>query len=362
MIRLVVSAWFLAAAVPTESVAQGTGKLDPVLEARLDSGGRSRVIVVRRPGGQLARVMQKAGVKTGRELRLIDGQVLDVPNHSLRALAEDGDVSSVHLDRETRALLDLTAGTVGALDLPAPLGLTGAGIGVAVIDSGITGWHDDLSGGASGFQEGNQRVVHFLDLVSGHQDPYDHYGHGTHVAGIIAGNGYDSSGTRAGIAPEAHLVSVKVLDSDGLGYVSDLIAALDYVVSIKDTFNIRVVNVSVGAGVYESYWSDPLTLAARRAVEAGLVVVAASGNLGRNDDGETQYGGIAAPGNAPWVVTVGASKHNGTVVRDDDVVAPWSSQGPTYIDFTAKPDIVAPGAGTVSLSDPSSALYASAAD
>ncbi len=103
--------------------------------------------------------------------------------------------------------------------------------------------------------------------------------------------------------------------------------------------------------MYESYNTDPLTLAARRAVEAGLVVVSAAGNLGRNANGQPQNGAIDAPGNAPWVLTVGASSHNGTAARADDSVAPFSSRGPSRFDFTAKPDLVAPGVGIESLTD-----------
>ncbi|MFL5571579.1 MAG: S8 family serine peptidase, partial [Gemmatimonadaceae bacterium] len=121
--------------------------------------------------------------------------------------------------------------------------------------------------------------------------------------------------------------------------------------------NIRVINLSVAAGVYESYTTDPLTLAAKRAVEAGVVVVTAAGNLGRNAQGQTQYGGITAPGNAPWVLTVGASSHNGTITRSDDSMASFSSRGPSVIDYSAKPDLVAPGVGIESLTDPSSLLF-----
>src|SRR5690606_31601480 len=115
------------------------------------------------------------------------------------------------------------------------------------------------------------------------------------------------------------------------------------------THNIRVINLSVGASVTESFHTDPLTLAAKRAVEAGIVVVAASGNFGRAQDGRTIYGGITAPGNAPWVLTVGASDSRGNANRRDDEVAAYSSRGPTRIDFAAKPDLVAPGTGIVSL-------------
>ncbi|MBI4888942.1 MAG: S8 family serine peptidase, partial [Acidobacteria bacterium] len=160
-----------------------------------------------------------------------------------------------------------------------------------------------------------------------------------------------------GVAPEAALIGLKVLDADGQGYISDVIAAIDYAIAIRDAYNIRVINLSVASGVFESYATDPLTLAARRAVEAGIVVVAAAGNLGTNGRGATQYGGITSPGNAPWVLTVGAASHEGTRPRSNDTLARFSSRGPTWIDFEAKPDLVAPGVGTESLSDPHSTLY-----
>ncbi len=105
------------------------------------------------------------------------------------------------------------------------------------------------------------------------------------------------------------------------------------------------------------YWTDPLTLAAKRLVDAGVVVVSAAGNLGNNALGQPQYGGIGAPANAPWVLTVGASSTNGTTGREDDTMASFSSRGPTYLDWAAKPDLVAPGVGTVSLATAGSALY-----
>ena len=101
-----------------------------------------------------------------------------------------------------------------------------------------------------------------------------------------------------------------------------------------------------------------MTLAAKRAVDAGIVVVTAAGNLGKNaTSGKAQYGGITAPGNAPWVLTVGASSHEGTVTRTDDMMGDYSSRGPTALDFLAKPDLVAPGTGIVSLAVPGSLFY-----
>ena len=196
--------------------------------------------------------------------------------------------------------------------------MTAPAVGVAVIDSGISGWHDDLTytgNSASVRVVAGQRVTAFVDFVNNHLQAYDDNGHGTHVAGIIAGNGYDSYGSHAGIAPAAHLVSLKVLDQHGGGVISDVIAAFEWAIANRVTHNIRVINLSVGARVTESYETDPLTLAAKRAVDAGIVVVTAAGNLGQRTVGnskKTQYGAITAPGNAPWVLTVGAYSTKGT--------------------------------------------------
>jgi hypothetical protein len=115
--------------------------------------------------------------------------------------------------------------------------------------------------------------------------------------------------------------------------------------------------MSVGANIHESYWTDPLTLATKALTDKGITVVAAAGNMGKNAAGQLQYGGITAPGNAPWVLTVGASSTNGTLTRYDDEMASFSSSGPSFIDFEAKPDVVAPGVGTVSLAVPGSTFY-----
>src|SRR5207248_10135212 len=168
-----------------------------------------------------------------------------------------------------------TSLTVGTRAVQQTLGLSGAGVGVAVIDSGITTWHDDLTDRLSRvYPFGNQRVAAFVDFVNGRTQPYDDDGHGTHVAGIIAGNGYDSGGQKAGAAPEASLIALKVLDANGNGTVSSIIAALDWVLANHTAYNIRVVNMSVGSSIHESAWTDPLTVAAKKVVDAGVVVVA----------------------------------------------------------------------------------------
>ena len=301
-------------------------------------------------------LIRGAGGMSGRKLPSTSSQVAVVPNAALRGLAASPIVERVSLDRRVVGAMERTGQTTGAVAVRQSLGVDGTRVGVAVIDSGIASWHDDLSVDGVG-----QRVKEFVDFVDGVTTPHDEYGHGTHVAGIIAGNGRDSDGARTGIAPGAHLVVLRVLDERGRGHISDVIAAIDYAVAQREALNIRVINLSIAAAVYESYETDPLTLAAERAVRAGITVVAAAGNNGRSLQGNPQYGGIASPGNAPWVLTVGASSHMGTPDRADDTIAAFTSRGPTGLDQRAKPDIVAPGVGIESLSAPGSTLYSTAA-
>ena len=336
-------------------------KLDRKLNDRARTGGvgRSRAIIVLKPSCSVDGDLARAGGRKGQRLGIISGQVVELPNGVLRRLADNPCVASIHWDRKIGGEMNRAAVTLGARSVQQQLGFDGAGVGIAVIDSGVISWHDDLSyhGSNSNVQVvGGQRVTKFVDFVNGLTNKYDDNGHGTHVAGIIGGNGWDTLGARAGIAPAANLVSLKVLDAQGSGYISNVIAALDWVVANKTTYKIRVVNLSVGAPVTESYMTDPLTVAAKRVVDAGVVVVSAAGNLGKRN-GQTVYGGITSPGNAPWVLTVGADSHQGTITRTDDVITDYSSRGPTAIDFNAKPDVVAPGSGIVSLSVPGSLLY-----
>jgi serine protease AprX len=366
VIRLVAALSVITAFGATGSAARPASppahpKLDPVLQQRASLGtGKSRVIVRLTPRASrviLKTVLQQLGGTSGRALSIINGQVISLPNAALKALAASPLVERISVDRAIGGSMERTNATTGASAIREVFDLNGAGIGVAIIDSGITSWHDDLGGAP----EVAQRVDRFVDLVGSRDTAYDDYGHGTHVAGIVAGDGSDSGGARAGIAPRARLTVLKVLDGSGQGRVSDVIAALDYVVAHKDALNIRVANLSVMAPVYESYETDPLTLAAQRAVNAGIVVVAAAGNSGRSASGQTVYGAIGAPGNAPWVLTVGASSHMGTADRSDDSIAAFSSRGPAAGGYAAKPDLVASGVGIESLSAPESAFYISRA-
>jgi serine protease AprX len=354
MLRRCTVLFALVAVVSPAFVATATAadarKLDSTLALRAQfPRGSSRVIVQTVSGLEADTEIRQVGGQPGRRLPILGAQLATIPDIELQHLAAFPNIRALSFDRPIAGTVDHVSGTVGASWVRQKLGFDGAGVGVAIIDSGVTQWHDDL---------GTDRVVRFVDFVAFHRTAYDDYGHGTHVAGIIAGSGFDSNGARKGIAPGATLVVLKALDDSGNGQISNVIAALDYAISHRRELNIRVINLSVAAGVYESYLSDPLTLAARRAVEAGIVVVTAAGNLGAGIKGDPQYGGITAPGNAPWVLTVGASDQRGTSSRTDDVMAGFSSRGPTQIDRAVKPDVVAPGVGIESLGDADSVLFA----
>jgi serine protease AprX len=322
--------------------------LDAVLAARAQSArGSSQVIVTTVTGGRADAAIAAVGGYAGRFLPGV-GHVATIPDAALPRLASRPEIAGIRLDRPVSGTFERTAAGFDGESAPETLGFEGDGVGVAIIDSGVANWHDDLGSGT---------VVHFVDFVNDLLAPHDDYGHGTHVAGIIAGNGYDSGGARRGVAPGARLVVLKVLDESGDGHISDVIAAIDYAIQQRQRFNIRVINLSVSAGVHESYRTDPLTLAAQRAVDAGMVVVTAAGNLGRSAKRAVQYGGITSPGNAPWVLTVGATDQHKTAARVDDTVAPFSSRGPTSIDEEIKPDLVAPGVAIESLADASSTIF-----
>jgi len=375
--RLGLVPWFAlfvagsAVVCPTAAAAQTVrdGKLGPMLEVRSRQlAGRSRVIVEFKNEPD-ARVLTGTRGAAGRQLLSARAQVVDVENLALTDLVSHPQVARMHIDHPAFATMERTGAAIAATIARQSFRLTGKGIGVAVIDSGITAWHDDLYLAGVESPRAAPRIVHFKDFTKPSnpriwmpEQPSDEYGHGTHVAGIIAGNGFDSNGARSGIAPGANLIGLKVLDDNGQGYISDVIAAIDYAIAVRKTYNIRVINLSVASGVFESYETDPLTQAARRAVDAGIVVIAAAGNIGTNAQGDVLYGGITSPGNAPWVLTVGAASHGGTAARSNDTLARFSSRGPTWIDFAAKPDLVAPGVGIESLADPHSRLYASFGD
>ena len=197
------------------------------------------------------------------------------------------------------------------------------------------------------------RVVYSEDFTGeGRTD--DPYGHGTHVASLAAGNGRISNKEYIGVAPNANLINLRVLNSQGLGTTANVLRALDWVATNRAAYNIRVVNMSLGMPAIDSYRNDPVCRAVRRLVDAGVVVFAAAGNNGKDSEGNKLYGHIHSPGNEPSAITVGATNTFGTDERSDDAVASFSSRGPTrsfttdeegvrHYDNLIKPDLVAPG-------------------
>jgi serine protease AprX len=228
---------------------------------------------------------------------------------------------------------------------------TGRGIGVAVIDSGL-----EMSA------EFQYRVTAFYDFTNGGlvaAAPHDDYGHGTHVAGTIGGSGALSSNSDYhGLAPRVKLVILKVLDKTGAGYTSDVIRAIDFAVANRSTLGIDIINLSLGHPIFEPAGSDPLVQAVERASRAGVIVVAAAGNYGKNPTtGLPGYGGITSPGNAPSAITAGAVNIQNTVTRSDDRIPDYSSAGPTWYDAYVKPDVVSPGHNIVAVAARSGYLY-----
>jgi serine protease AprX len=314
----------------------------------------------------LAVIVQYQTTPTKSELKQLGSQIQQQFVHinaisavmttaQIQTVSQDPNVSYISPNRVTQGSLDITTATVNA-NIAWSAGYTGTGVGVAVIDSGIYA-HDDLQN-ANGT---GSRIVYSQSFVTG-LDASDQYGHGTHVAGIVGSNGKDSTGpnftrTLKGVAPNVNLINLRVLDANGAGTDAAVIAAIDEAISLRSTYNIRVINLSLGRPVWESYTLDPLCQAAEAAWKAGIIVVAAAGNYGRdNSMDEHGYGTIVAPGNDPYVITVGAMNDMGTATRTDDTIASYSSKGPTAIDHIVKPDLVAPGNGTVSLMSPNSTL------
>ena len=229
-----------------------------------------------------------------------------------------------------------------------------------IIDSGIH-VNKDLLGNGSLLSLLFPQVIYAQSFVP-NEGVDDYYGHGTHIAGMIAGNGANSSGPAYlhdihGIAPGAHLISLKVLDANGRSTDAEVIQAIDQAIKLQHIYNIKVINLSLGRPVFESYETDPLCQAVERAWQKGITVVVAAGNGGRDNSLNNQgYATIAAPGNDPLVITVGAMNTEGTPQRADDLMTTYSSKGPTLGDNIVKPDIVAPGNRIFSILVPNATL------
>jgi serine protease AprX len=293
-------------------------KISPELRGQESSQKQIQVIVQYAPGTQvscsgllglvdcLLNDIEKLGGKILSEVPLINGVVAILDGTGIVNLSNQANVVYISSDRPLAPTLSNAAYAVNA-PFAWESNYTGAGIGVALIDSGVSS-HPDLYQGVLPLS----RVVYQQSFVVGNSSANDQFGHGTHVAGLIAGDGLSSTGlsyskTFKGIAPGANIVNLRVLDQNGAGTDSLVIAAIDQAISLKSKYNIRVINLSLGRAVYESYKLDPLCQAVEQAWKNGIVVVVAAGNNGRYQPTDG-YATVTSPGNDPYVITVGAMK------------------------------------------------------
>ena len=349
----------LAVIATNWSAAPAAQRRGPTLSADLLAprapGQRIRVIVQ----GDAPTLTELRGRLRGLLRREVEGGlVLELTQQQFEELAKDDSLSHISGDMPVMSDMGLTnkitkatdvwAGTSGGLlGLGGTAGYTGSGVGVAILDSGIAS-HTAIG----------SRVVARANLVS--WEPAvagDAFGHGTHVAGSVAGaNTKYTTAYAGGSAPGAKLIDVRVLGTNGAGLTSDVIAGIDWAIQNRTKYNIRVIAMALGHPVVEPSTTDPLCLAVARATSAGILVVASAGNYGKTSTGAPVLGGITSPGNSPVALTVGALDTMSTLDRGDDRVADYSSRGPTRYEWAVKPDVVAPGTRIVSLEAPDSYL------
>ena len=337
-----------------------------------DPNKRLKVIIQTNaaPSRTLVSSVSSSGGNIKKSYRNLNAVAIEIPAKSIEALVSCKDIKYASLDLTTRVAghLETTTGTDQARNYwnssngGGSFGsLDGSGIAIAILDSGIDPNHHAFhsAGGAS-------RIIQSVDFTSeGRTD--DPYGHGTHVASTAAGGAHVAGGAYTGIAPGANIINVRVLGSVGQGAISDALAGIDWCITNKELYNIRVLNMSFGAITFDSYVNDPLCQAVRRAFNAGLVVCAAAGNLGKDENGTRLYGAIHSPGVEPSAITVGATNTFGTDQRSDDQIASYSSRGPTrgyttdsdgtkHYDNLIKPDLVAPGNKLIEAKSPGNYL------
>lgn len=312
-------------------------KLCPVLSAKIMSQSREEVPVILQFNNaslNLKQSISDLSTKFKSNLSIIDGFAGYLTTEDIYRIINNPEIEYISFDSRVYTLLDI-ANPVMNVYFPHDRGFEGEGITVAVIDTGVAP-HDDLT-------KPINRIIGFKDIINNKEVPYDDNGHGTHVSGIIAGNGFASRNKYIGVAPKSMILGIKALDENGSGNTSDIIAAISYIVETKDKYNTKVINLSLGTPANSTCYRDPLCKAVEMAVRAGITVVTAAGNSGPEE------GTIMSPGISSNVITVGAVDDKRTIDVSDDEIAPFSSRGPT-LEGLIKPDIVSPGVNIKSIS------------
>ncbi|MDQ1536956.1 MAG: serine protease AprX [Actinomycetota bacterium] len=324
----------------------------PTLDPGLSTSGHAltKVVVSGRPGAStlVRQAVVAAGGSSLRPLAIVNGWSARVPADELPRLDRAAGVAAITADREVRLAgnnwdSSLSSSSFVWTSQAGPVWqsahVDGSGISVAVLDTGVSAV-PDLAG----------RVMAGPDLSGEGANTVDSYGHGTVMAGLIAGNGAASaSAPRTGTAPGAEIISVKVAGANGASDVSTVLAGLSWVGAFKDVYNIRVLNLSWGVASTQDPHIDPINFAVERLWTMGVTVVVAAGNSG------PATGTILKPGDDPLVITVGAYDDKGDAASANDSVPAWSSQGPTAAGL-AKPDLVAPGRTLISVRSPGSTV------
>ncbi|MEP6694804.1 MAG: S8 family serine peptidase, partial [Chloroflexota bacterium] len=325
----------------TEILASPTSDFDVIVRSvPVDNSGREDRAAARRIE-RAAKAVTKVDGSLKNALAIVGAVSARVKGVQILKLTRDGDVDYVVKDQKLRAQFDpaldsAKARTPGILEVSAPqawsqLGMTGQGVGVAIVDSGVYA-HPDLAG----------RIVASIDFTTDSPTVSttttgDPGGHGTHVAGLVAGDGALSGGEFTGVAPRANIINVRVIDANGASNVSTILRGLQWVLANRTTYNIKVTNLSLGARSMGSYKSDLMATAAEVLNFAGVTVVVSAGNTG------PLAGTVTTPATDPYVISVGALDDNGTSLLLDDLMATFSSRGRTLFDNLSKPDLVAPG-------------------
>ena len=342
-----LAAQLAALAAEPEAQAMAASKMPASLYALAQAGGDQPVELILRDTAGVAApsddLLVAVGGERSRTYPALGMRAVTVPADALIALAIDGEIAWLSADADVSGV---STTMHDAASMPSVgsgnLAYDGSGVAVAVVDSGVA-FHEDMKLGVIQFDFTNPATVP-VDPATGKSNPatearQDGFGHGTHIAATITGNGFDSNFKFRGFAERADIVSLRVLNNGGQGKTSSVIAALDWLLDNHAQYNVRVVNLSLGQAVAESNTTDPLVLAAERLWDAGLVVVAAAGN-----DGHAGNMTINSPGNSRKLITVGSLTDNGTGSDfSDDYVSTFSSRGPTVGDLVVKPDLVAPG-------------------